>query len=352
MKTKHIGLLVLVLMIAGIVAYSLVVKPKMEVTAIDGYLGGEKIGLFEDPEFAKIMRKNGLEVTYSKAGSLDMVTADKTNRNYLFPSSQTALDFYIRENGTPKQSEIIFNTPIVLYTWAMVSDALVKEGIVKDINGVLTVDMQEIAKLIENDTTWADLGLTQLYGNMTIQTTHPAKSNSGNMFSGLMANSLNNGQVVNEQSVVQILPRLRKIYDKIGYMESSSSDLFSQFLKTGVGAKPMIVGYESQLLEFSKEYPESFEKVKDKIKIIYPTPTVWSSHIYIALDDNGKRATPVLLSQEMQKLAWEKHGFRTGVSGAQQDTNLFGVSGLEDEVTSIIPMPDSKTMEKIVNTLE
>ena len=31
-------------------------------------------------------------------------------------------------------------------------------------------------------------------------------------------------------------------------MEASSSDLFDQFLKTGMGAKPVIAGYENQLL--------------------------------------------------------------------------------------------------------
>ncbi len=38
-------------------------------------------------------------------------------------------------------------------------------------------------------------------------------------------------------------------------MESSSSDLFDQFLKTGMGAKPLIAGYENQLLEFAVEKP-------------------------------------------------------------------------------------------------
>lgn len=352
MKSKHIGLILLLLTIGGIAVYSLLIVPKTKLTSIDGYLGGEKIGLFEDEKFAKIMKKNGLEVTYSKAGSLDMVRSSHEGRDYLFPSSQTALDYYISQHGKPLQSEIIFNTPIVLYTWSMVSDALIKDGLVKDNNGILTVDMLEMVKYIEQDTSWKDLGLPELYGNLSIQTTHPAKSNSGNMFAGLLANSLIGGEVVNESTVGSILPRLKRVFEKIGYMESSSADLFSQFLKTGVGAKPIIVGYESQLLEFSKERPESFEKVKDKIKIIYPTPTVWSSHIYIALTDEGKRATEVLMGEDIQRLAWEEHGYRTGVAGGEQDTSIFGVSGVEKSVTRIIPMPDYKTMEKIINTLQ
>ena len=42
--------------------------------------------------------------------------------------------------------------------------------------------------------------------------------------------------------------------------------------------------------------------------MIYPTPTVWSTHVYIALDDQGKKGTEALLDEEVQRLAWEKHG--------------------------------------------
>lgn len=351
MKGKIAGLLILLAVIAGIGVYTLVIQPKTQTTNVTGYLGGEKIGLFEDEEFIKLMKKNGINMDYQKAGSLDMANTSHEGKNYLFPSSQTALDLYTRNFGKPPQSEIIFNTPIVLYTWTPVAEALVKKGLVNENNGIMTVDMIKLVEAIENDTSWASLGLSQLYGNLSVQTTDPAKSNSGNMFAGLVANSLNGGVVVNQQTIGGISTRLVKVFEKLGYMETSSADLFSQFLKTGMGAKPMIAGYESQLLEFSVENPESFAKVKDNIKIIYPMPTVWSSHIYIALDDEGKKATQVLLSPEVQEIAWKKHGFRTGVSGASEDTAAFTVEGVNKNVSSIIPMPDSKTMEIIINAL-
>ena len=45
-------------------------------------------------------------------------------------------------------------------------------------------------------------------------------------------------------------------------METSSSDLFNQFLRMGVGAKPIIAGYENQLLEYAAENPDDYEKIK------------------------------------------------------------------------------------------
>ena len=59
------------------------------------------------------------------------------------------------------------------------------------------------------------------------------------MFAGLLANTLCGG-TADEATVEAVLPRLQTIFRNLGYMESSSSDLFDQFLKTGIGAKPMI----------------------------------------------------------------------------------------------------------------
>lgn len=116
MKAKLIGLIVLILVIAGAVGYTYYQK-NSRTEQISGYVGGEKIGLLEDEEVKKILRsKYHLTVNYYKAGSLDMVTADKTGKDYLFPSSQTALELYEEKFGKPEKSEIILNTPIVIYT--------------------------------------------------------------------------------------------------------------------------------------------------------------------------------------------------------------------------------------------
>ena len=154
-----------------------------------------------------------------------------------------------------------------------------------------------------------------------------------------------------QDSVEAVLPRLQAIFEKLGYMEASSSDLFDQFLKTGMGAKPMIAGYENQLLEFAVENPEDWEQLKDDIVLIYPTPTVWSSHIYIALDEAGEAGVDALMDEEIQRLAWENHGFRTEVSGTGADEDHFGVPHLAAEITQVAAMPSYAAMEKIIAAL-
>lgn len=350
MKTKLIGLGILAVVIIAAVVYVCIGRSRT-VTEINGYVGGEKIGLLEDEEVQDILRdRYKLAIDYAKAGSIDMITADATGRDFLFPSNQTALELYEQINGKPVKSEIILNTPIVLYTRSAVAQALVSEGIASEAEDVYYVDMEKLTEAIESGKTWSDIGLPQLYGSITVGTTDPTKSNSGNMFAGLLANTLCGG-VANESNLPEILPRLQSIFQKLGYMESSSADLFDQFLKTGMGAKPLIAGYENQLLEFAVENPETWEQVKGDIVLLYPTPTVWSSHVYIALDEAGTAGIDALLDQDIQRLAWEKHGFRTGVYDTPTDAAHFGVPGLAEEITQVAPMPDADTMDKIIKAL-
>ena len=351
MKSRALGIILLAVVILASGGYYLY-SSQSRVTVLDGYLGGEKIGLFEDEEAAEILRREyHLEFQYSRAGSLDMVTADQTGMDYLFPASQTALAYYEDEKGHPVQDEIIFNTPIVLYTHQLVLDALMREGIVEEEEGVYYADMVKLTDLIMADTSWADLGVPELYGKVSVDTTDPAKSNSGNMFAALLANVLNGGETVDETTVENVIPKLQEIFARLGYMETSSSDLFNQLLRMGVGAKPMIAGYESQLLEFAVENPEDYEQMKDDLVMIYPSPTVWSTHVYIALDEAGRAGAEALLDRDIQKLAWEKHGFRTSTYGAASKSFEGIIEEMAPEVTRVMQVPDYPAMRRIIDSL-
>ena len=351
MKSRALGIILLAVVILASGGYYLY-SSQSRVTVLDGYLGGEKIGLFEDEEAAEILRREyHLEFQYSRAGSLDMVTADQTGMDYLFPSSQTALAYYEDEKGQPVQDEIIFNTPIVLYTHQFVLDALMREGIVEEEEGVYYADMVKLTDLIMADTSWADLGVPELYGKVSVDTTDPAKSNSGNMFAALLANVLNGGETVDETTVENVIPKLQEIFARLGYMETSSSDLFNQFLRMGVGAKPMIAGYESQLLEFAVENPEDYEQMKDDLVMIYPSPTVWSTHVYIALDEAGRAGAEALLDRDIQKLAWEKHGFRTSTYWAASQSFEGIIEEMAPEVNRVMQVPDYPAMRRIIDSL-
>ena len=88
-----------------------------ELTEVTGYLGGEKISLFEDEEFKRLAADAGLEVGYRKAGSLAMMEADLTGMDYLFPSSQAAVEYGHELGVASTREQIVLNSPIVVYTY-------------------------------------------------------------------------------------------------------------------------------------------------------------------------------------------------------------------------------------------
>ena len=216
-KSKWIGLIILLAVIGAAAVYLLLGGgPQPEPAVLRGYVGGEKIGLLEDEAVQDILDRNyRLTLDYAKAGSLDMVTADHEGRNFLFPSTQTALEYYQQLYGAPDRSQIVFNTPIVLYTHRPILEAFQKEGLVTERDGVYYMDMAGLVAEIEAGTAWADLGLRSSTAPWLSTLPTPVRSNSGNMFAGLLANVLCGG-VADEDSVEAVLPPLAGHLREVG----------------------------------------------------------------------------------------------------------------------------------------
>lgn len=321
-------------------------------TDVTGYLGGEKISLFDDPEFNAIASRAGLNVNYKKAGSLAMMTSDSSGMDYLFPSSQSAVDYGESEGVQPKSSDIVFNTPIVVYTYKDIADALVGAGIMsKGANGVYALDVKAACDAMLAGKTWTDLGYANGYGDFKIDSTDPTQSNSGNEWAVLMATVLNGGQPATADSIQRDAASLKTIFAKSGWMDTSSADSFSQFLVLGKGSKPMMVGYESQILDLAANEPDTYAQVKDDLVIAYTTPTIWSTHVFMALDDSGQKLRDVLLSDDVQKLAWQKHGFRGANLKGTGSVTDFGVTGAAESVPAAIDLPTAAAMKELVEQL-
>ena len=353
LKSKHIGLIILLVVMAVIIAFVVLQQNKKPHTDIIGALGGEKTGLYENEELKKGLIKDfNLTMDYKKDGSFAMVQGDVSEYDYLFPSSQLALEKFQKLGGNYVAQDIVFNSPIVLYTRKAVADKFVEMKLLeKDAEGVFYIDMSALAKIIAEGTSWESIDLDMLYGNVLVDTTDPNESNSGNMFLGLLANSLNNKQVVTNETLPNIIEDVKKIYQQIGHMQTSSSDMFRQYLNQGLGAYPIIAGYESQILEYSKQRPEIYAKLKDDLVVMYPKPTVWASHVYIALNEKGELGLEALRSEAVQKTAWKDHGFRTIAAGTANPEE-FSVNGIPSDIATVMPMPNLDVMEKLMAAIK
>lgn len=348
---KGIGL-VLLLVVIGVVAFVVLRRGGgvggLAPITLNGFVAGEKIAFVKDPEVISILQRDyGITLSYDRRGSIEMVEdSNAASKDFLWPASQLAAEIY-RESGKPfKGSEIIFNSPIVLYTYEPVEKALAAKGISKDEGGHISVDTQGLVKLVEEKSLWKSIGLDRLSGPVVIYSTDPSRSNSGNMYAALLANVLNGGSVPDTATAGTLLPKIRRFFDAQGFMEESSGVIFQQFLNKGVGDKPIIVGYEAQLLGALSE-PNANRARLATVKTLYPKPTVWSAHPLIVLTENGRRLQQALLDPKVQKIAWERYGFR-GVGGQDQVPTNFKTLGVPASIDHVIALPGPKAMKRIL----
>ena len=254
-----------------------------------------------------------------------------------------------RHSGkTVQGDETIFNSPIVFYAWSDVADALIAQGAVSEQDGRLVADVSKIGDLIVSGARWKDDLGVDAYGRFKVFSTHPAKSNSGNIWSGLLATTLNNGETPVPADMDVLLPKITEYFEQMGHMEASSGDIFENFLKQGLGARPIIVGYENQLVEFLKANATYKDLINAKIRVIYPQPTIFASHPLISLTGDCKRLVEALVDPDLQQIAWADHGFRTGLIGVGSDPADIDVTTLPETVTFVAPMPSADVMEQII----
>lgn len=291
-------------------------------------------------------------------GSFTIYSTGVSKYDALFTSDQRFYDYYkLSPNKIDGESDrytvldggLTLNTPIVIYSWGEVVDALVKEKIVTETDGVYYItDMDKLINYILQGKKWTDIGLN-LYGQINIASTDPVTSSPGATYYGLLLSILSEAQVTNE-NVDKNLPKLKDFYIKSGYMNNTPADLFERYLKTGMGGEPMIVDYEKSIIDFSNSSPDAFNQVKDDIRILYPTPTIWNSHCFAVFTENGQLLYDALNDSEIGQIAWEKYGFRTGVTGGTYDVSNIGI-GVPQTITSTVSSLKMDIYNKLIEYL-
>ena len=396
MKNKKtiIGIILFIVLIGTIILIKYLKDEKgitlsKNLTTVYVATGGGKEDFLQDEDIKKILEKkyklnvvydtwsNGKTITKPliresvNLGNQDIIESMKHATDYeinsagvskydaLFTSDQRFYDYYKlapnKELGeadryTVLEGGLTLNTPIVIYSWGEVVDALIKEKIVTETDGVYYItDMDKLITYILEGKKWKDIGLN-LYGQINIASTDPVTSSPGATYYGLLLSILSEAQVTNE-NVDKNLPKLKDFYTKSGYMNNTPADLFERYLKTGMGGEPMIVDYEKSIIDFANKTPDAFNQVKDDIRILYPTPTIWNSHCFAAFTENGQLLYTALNDPEIGQIAWEKYGFRTGVTGGTYDVSNIGI-GVPQTITSTVSSLKMDTYNKLIDYLK
>lgn len=391
-KKKIIGIGIFVLLILLIIGIKVFSNKNIDsnLTTIYVATGGGKEDFLKDEEVQKIFREkykinvvfdtwsNGKTVTkpliresinlgnekiinsIKNGSNVTINTSDVTKYDALFTSDQRFYDYYKlqpnKENGesdryTVLEGGLTLNTSIVVYSWKKVVNCLIKENIVTEIDGVYYItDMEKLMNYILSGKKWKDIGLDELYGNINISSTDPVSSSPGATYYGLLLSILSEGEI-NDENLEKNLSKLKEFYKKSGYMNNTPADLFERYLKTGMGGEPMIVDYEKSIIDFANSNEAGFNQVKDEIVILYPKPTIWNSHCLAIFSENGKKLYEAINDSRISQIAWEKYGFRTGVTGGVYDVSKLQI-GIPNNINSTVTSLKMDYYNKLIDYLK
>ena len=391
-KKKIVGISIFIVLILLIIGIKVVKRPGgiTNLTTIYVATGGGKEDFLADPDVLKILKNkykidvvfdtwsNGKTITKPliresiNLGNQNIINRLKNGENItvntegvskydaLFTSDQRFYDYYkLSPNKENNESDryivlgggLTLNTPIVIYSWKEVVNALIDENIVTLTDGVYYItDMDKLINYILSNKKWSDIGLNDLYGNINIASTDPVSSSPGATYYGLLLSILSGGSI-NDQTLENNLVKLKSFYQKSGYMNNTPADLFERYLKTGMGGEPMIVDYEKSIIDFANSNSTGFSQVKDEIVVLYPKPTIWNSHCLMYFTENGKKLYTAFEDPEIAAIAWEKYGFRTGITGGNYDVSKIGI-GIPKTINSTVSSLKMDYYNKLIDYLK
>lgn len=325
-----------------------------DITTVYVAAGGGKEGFLADEEIHKILiDKYKLNVVYdnwsngklvlwplvreavgngnaSETGTtgLTISTPGTTPYDAMFSSDFRYYDYYQKSADKTKGEADRYrmqggsqtlNTPIVVYSWDDVTDVLIKENIVTLKNGTYYItDMHKLLDYMSQKKTWAEIGLDKYFGPIEIKSVDPVESSPGATYYGLLLSIFCNG-IVTDETAIENLPSLKEFYTKAGALPHAPADLFKSYCFQGL---PLIVDYEKSIVDLANSDPASFNEIKDRIRILYPEPTMWNAHCYQYFTDAGKQLFDAFSDEQIQQIAWNKYGFRLGMSNNTEELGI------------------------------
>ena len=319
-----------------------------------GLIGSEKEPFFQDERVRAVLERHGVTVNVQKAGSRSIANSyDAKQFDFGFPSGAPAA---AQLKAAAKASNVYtpFYTPIVLASWKPIAEILMANGIVsKRDDFYYVIDLPALLQLAEKGARWRDLKDSAAFSTgkaVLPASTDVRSSNSAAMYLALASYVLNGQQVVQSQGDLdRVLPLVAPLFLRQGFQESSSAGPFEDYLALGMGKAPLLVAYESQLVEFWLKHPQ--RKSSDMV-MLYPQPTLYSKHVLVPFTPAGDRVGQLLESDPELRALAQEYGFRTG--GNTHGPELWAKQGVRapEQLVDVIEPPSQEWLERMIVNIE
>ncbi len=319
-----------------------------------GLIGSEKETFFADARVQKALALQGITVSVEKAGSRAIAGRyDATKFDFGFPSGAPAAQ---QLRSLSKASNVFtpFYTPIVFASWRPIAEILVANGMAaKQGDFYFIVDMPGLMAAVEKGTRWKELKSSSAFPtskSLLVNSTDVRTSNSAAMFLSLASYIANNQQIVQSQEDVdRVMPIVAPLFLRQGFQEQSSAGPFEDYLALGMGKAPLLVAYESQMVEFWLKNPE---RLKADMVLLYPKPTVYSKHVLVPYTPAGARLGAALESDPALRELAHEYGYRTG--GDTKGPETWEKRGVKVPavLVDVIDPPSHEWLERMITGIE
>jgi hypothetical protein len=170
------------------------------------------------------------------------------------------------------------------------------------------------------------------------------------MYLALASYLANNQQIVQSQEDVdRVLPIVAPLFLRQGFQEQSSAGPFEDYLALGMGKAPLLVAYESQMVEFWLKNPD---RLKGDMVLLYPKPTVYSKHVLVPYTPAGARLGAALENDPALRELAHEYGYRTG--GETKGPESWARRGVKvpDVLVDVIDPPSFEWLERMITGIE
>jgi hypothetical protein len=319
-----------------------------------GLIGSEKETFFADARVQKALALQGITVSVEKAGSRAIAGRyDATKFDFGFPSGAPAAQ---QLRSLSKASNVFtpFYTPIVFASWRPIAEILVANGMAaKQGDFYFIVDMPGLMAAVEKGTRWKELKSSSAFPtskSLLVNSTDVRTSNSAAMFLSLASYIANNQQIVQSQEDVdRVMPIVAPLFVRQGFQEQSSAGPFEDYLALGMGKAPLLVAYESQMVEFWLKNPE---RLKADMVLLYPKPTVYSKHVLVPYTPAGARLGAALESDPALRELAHEYGYRTGGDTKGPETWEKRGVRVPAVLVDVIDPPSHEWLERMITGIE
>jgi hypothetical protein len=322
--------------------------------SVRGLIGSEKEAFFADARVQAALAAQGINVSVEKAGSRAIAERyDPGKYDFGFPSGAPAAA-QLRLHAKAASVFTPFYTPMVFASWRPIAAILVANGIAqRDGDVYYIIDLPALMEMIENGARWRDLKSNQAFATskaVLVNSTDVRTSNSAAMYLALASYLANNQQIVQSQEDVdRVLPIVAPLFLRQGFQEQSSAGPFEDYLALGMGKTPLLMAYESQMIEFWLKHPD---KINGDMVLMYPKPTVYSKHVLVPYTPQGVRVGEALENDPALRNLAHEYGFRTG--GDSKGPEIWAKRGIKvpDVIVDVIDPPSHEWLERMIQSIE